>query len=216
VRLFTLFTLVGTVLGIALAGAVRVGRGRCSLASSNDALPEAGRMNADILDARETRMAAPTVPSTVSAPRSCRCAAISAVGFVSAFLIISESYPANCLGAVRRGSVVCRGRSPDDYLRQDICCGAILICSIREIFVGYSFLFVAVVVMELAVIVSVVVIMFVAVSVGMTVSAEHEEAKEVGEEAGAADNEDELRVGDFGRLDESRQGFEDDGNAERN
>jgi competence protein ComGC len=71
-------------------------------------------------------------------------------------------------------------------------------------------------VVELAVIVSMIVIVVIAVAVRMTVATQHKEAKKVGEETGASNNEDEFRVVDFGRFDESRQSFEHDGYAKRN
>lgn len=66
--------------------------------------------------------------------------------------------------------------------------------------------------------VTVVVFMFVLavlMSVRMPVAAKHHEADEVRGEPEAANNEDELWVGNLGGLEESGDGLEDDGDAER-
>lgn len=66
--------------------------------------------------------------------------------------------------------------------------------------------------------VAVVVFMFVLavlVSVRMPVAAKHHETDEVRGEAEAANNEDELRVGNLGGLEEPGDGLEDDGDAKR-
>lgn len=51
-------------------------------------------------------------------------------------------------------------------------------------------------------------------SVRVSVAAEDKEADEVGEEAGASNDEDKLGLRDLGGFDETSQGFENDGHAE--
>lgn len=75
--------------------------------------------------------------------------------------------------------------------------------------------------MRMSMIVSVCVSLFVVVVVIMivpmivSVSSQDKKAKQVGEEAGAAHDEDQFGVVDFGRFDEARQSLKDDGDAKR-
>lgn len=59
----------------------------------------------------------------------------------------------------------------------------------------------------------VVVVIVVLRSVGVTVSTEDKETDEVEEQTGATDREDQDRVADLWGLDETREGFENDGYA---
>jgi hypothetical protein len=62
----------------------------------------------------------------------------------------------------------------------------------------------------------VVVIVVMVVPMVVPVSSQDDKAQQVGEEAGAAHDQDKLGVVDFGRFDEARQGFKNDGDAESN
>lgn len=57
------------------------------------------------------------------------------------------------------------------------------------------------------------VIMIVVVRVAMAMAAENEETNKVGEQSCGTNNEDELGVLNLGRVDESSEGFKDDGDA---
>ena len=63
-------------------------------------------------------------------------------------------------------------------------------------------------------VVGMIVVVMVVVGVTVAVAAEDKEADKVGEEASGTDDEHQLGVGDLLGLDESGQGFEDDGDAE--
>lgn len=68
--------------------------------------------------------------------------------------------------------------------------------------------------MAVGMIVAVVIMVVVGVTVAVTVAAEDKESDEVGEEASGTDDKHQLGVADLRGLDESGQGFEDNGNAE--
>ena len=76
----------------------------------------------------------------------------------------------------------------------------LVVCVVVYVFVAMAVL------MVMAMLVS-------SMSVGMTVAAQDEETDEVGKETGATNDKDELGVFDLRRLDESCDGFEDDGYA---
>jgi uncharacterized membrane protein len=61
-----------------------------------------------------------------------------------------------------------------------------------------------------------VIMVVVVIAMRVSVAAEHEETNKVGEQAGRANDENELRVLDFGRVDKSGDGFENNGDAQSN
>jgi hypothetical protein len=69
--------------------------------------------------------------------------------------------------------------------------------------------------MGMAVMVMAFVIMVV-IAMRVSVPAEHEEAHKIGEQASRANDENELWVLDFGRVDKSGDGFKNNGDAEGN
>lgn len=167
--------------------------GRLSHCCGDDILSEACRVNANIFEVGESRMSTPTGSAIMSAPRM-RGMSVAGAGLLPSVTMLS--------------------RAADNDLGRDV--AGIFVAMVS----GVAFLFVVSVVVRVAVsmIVSVVVVVVIVVvstrSVRMAVAAENKEADKVGKETGAADNEHELGVVDLGRLNESGQGFEDDGDAE--
>lgn len=157
----------------------------------DDILPEACRVNANVFEVGESRMSAPTGSAIMSAPRM-RGMSVAGAGLLPGVAML--------------------GRAANNDLGRDVV--GIFVAMVS----GMAFLFVVSVVMRVAVcmIVSVVVVIVIVStrSVRMAVAAENKESDKVGKETGAANNEHELGVVDLGRLNESGQGFEDDGDAE--
>lgn len=134
--------------------------------------------------------------------------AASRVELVPAQIVITESDATSGLGTVGARSISSGDGSPDDSFREDIVDGSLLVNEGGVQFPGGStFLHI--------VLIRVVLSFFTLVTVGGAVTAEDDEAKQVREETSAAYNEDEFRVVDLGWFDESCEGLEDNGDAER-
>lgn len=174
----------GFRIGFTVAGGLSHRRG-------DDILSEACGVNANVFEVGESRMSTPTGSAIMSAPRM-RGMSVAGAGLLSSVTMLS--------------------RAADNDLGRNV--GGIFVAMVSSM----AFLFVVSVVVRVAVsmIVSVVVVIVVVStrSVRMAVAAENKEADKVRKETGAANNEHELGVVDLGRLNESGQGFEDDGDAE--
>ena len=77
-----------------------------------------------------------------------------------------------------------------------------------------ALLFIVDVTVRMLVVVLIVIVVVPPRPMGMTVPTQNDKTNKIGAQAGGANNENELRVVDLGRIDESRDGFEDDGDAE--
>lgn len=170
---------------VTVAGGLSHGRG-------DDILSEACRVNANIFEVGESRMSTPTGSAIMSAPRM-RGMSVASAGLLSGVTMLS------C--------------AADNNLGRNV--ASIFMTMVSSM----AFLFVVSVVVRVAMsmIVSVVVVIVIVStrSVRMAVATENEETDKVGKETGATNNEHELGVVDLRRLNESGQGFEDDGDAER-
>lgn len=172
----------------------------------NNFLAEARRIDADVLNASETRVVSRAI-SSVLALGSGRCAALGSARRVGLPI------EANATGRLRVGT---GGGSSDDGFGKNITnVATIIVGSVRDVgaaFLGGVFCRVGVIVS--VVVLAVAVIVIVATAVGVAVATEDKEADEVGGKAKCTNNENENRVFDFGRVKESGYGLEDDGDAE--
>lgn len=183
--------------GIAVVAGVVLGQ-----AGSDDILSEAGWVDAHVLDASEARMPALAGATSVAAPDLAGNSAALAAGLVLAEL--------DAATAVRR--FIGLGKEASEMA------GLVGRVGMNVSHSGALFLVVSMAVyvfVTMAVVVPVLVIVAMVVSsMPMSMATQDDETDKVGEETGATDDEDELGVLDLGRLDESGDGFEDDGDAE--
>lgn len=125
------------------------------------------------------------------------------------------------LGALCASSASRLDSSSDNYFREDIANSPLLISDRGTIILpllkiaGVAVRVGVVVFMCMFMFVAVAVFMVVVVSVVVSVTSQNHEAQQVGEEAGTANDQNELRVVDLGGFNEASQGFEDDGDAKR-
>lgn len=153
-------------------------------------------------------MAAHTGPTSASPARSAGCTTASGVELVPVQIFITESDATSGLGTVGARSISSVDGSPDDSFREDIVDSSLLVNEGGVQFPGGSTFFH---ILLIRVVLSLVTL----VTVGVAVTAEDDEAKQVREETSAAYNEDEFGVVDLGWFDESCEGLEDNGDAER-
>lgn len=159
-------------------------------------------MDAHVLDAGETRVSTLTGSSPVPAPGWIGRPPAHNVRIFPTGGVLSKSNTTGRLGAL---GLTCVGRS----------LGICSVCSLGVVLAWeQAFLFIVDVMVRVLVVVLIVIVAVPPRPMGMTVSTEYDKTNKIGAQAGAANNKNELRAVDLGRIDESREGFEDDGDAE--
>lgn len=168
-------------------------------------LPEAGRVDADVVNVSDL------VTATACPPPRLAGLAWPAARSLGCLLSLVERYPLRCR---RRRALMLEPRHGDLGEVFQNRTGLLLLFLVGPALFRLAQLVMSTVRMFLAVAVFMFVLA-VLVSVRVAVAAKHHEADEVRGEAEAANNEDELRVGNLGGLKKSGDGLEDDGDAKR-
>lgn len=167
-------------------------------------------MNAHVVEASKTRVSTLAGLPSVSASGQAVAPGVRRIPIRRA---VSESNAPRAVAVFRVGLLnALAGLAHDDFWHNAPDVGFLVGCVRYQ-----TLLFIVAMAMDMLVAVLAVGVVMIVTSVfmGVTVAAQDEEANEVGKEAGASHDEDEFGLVDLGRLDETGEGFEDDGNAER-